>query len=176
MHFSNVDSNVCNKFQVALHHYQPIKCNVFWKWWWIWEKIVFCIWKLALSSNVIGLHVSVVVSMELNRKHYLWNISCIFDLHLKEKLINCSSYNHVKKKVGFVSYSSHNEKLNSSDYKLMYSDLCTIILEIIVLPLSISAAFKCLLYFELWTTQHLFNLILSSDIAFVFTTCLLSLA
>ena len=34
---------------------------------------MFYSWEFALSSNVIVLFVSVVVSVEINRKHYFWS-------------------------------------------------------------------------------------------------------
>ena len=34
---------------------------------------MFCNWKFALSNIVIMLFVSVVVSMEINRRHYFWS-------------------------------------------------------------------------------------------------------
>ena len=37
---------------------------------WLRWKIVFCRWEFALSNTVIVLSVSVVVSMEINRRHY----------------------------------------------------------------------------------------------------------
>ena len=40
--------------------------------WWLW-KIVFCSWGFALSSDVIVLFASVVVAMEINRRHYFWS-------------------------------------------------------------------------------------------------------
>ena len=40
------------------------------KWWWLRWKTVFCSWEFALSICVIVLFVSVVVSMEINRRHY----------------------------------------------------------------------------------------------------------
>ena len=39
-------------------------------WWWLRWKIVFCSWEFALSNSVIVLFVSIVVSMEINRRHY----------------------------------------------------------------------------------------------------------
>ena len=39
-------------------------------WWWLCWKIVFSSWEFALSNSVIGLFVSVVISMEINRRHY----------------------------------------------------------------------------------------------------------
>ena len=39
-------------------------------WWWLCWRIAFCSWEFALSNSVIVLFVSVVVSMETNRRHY----------------------------------------------------------------------------------------------------------
>jgi len=36
-------------------------------------KIVFCRWEFALSNSVIVLFVAVVVSMEVNERHYIWS-------------------------------------------------------------------------------------------------------
>ena len=40
------------------------------------EKIFFCSWEFALSRSVIVLFV--VVSMEINRRHYFWSNLCIY--------------------------------------------------------------------------------------------------
>ena len=37
------------------------------------EKIVFCRWEFALSNRVTVLFVAIVVSMEINKKHYFWS-------------------------------------------------------------------------------------------------------
>jgi len=42
-------------------------------WWWLCWKTAFCSWEFSLSTSVIVLFVSVVVSMETNRKHYFWS-------------------------------------------------------------------------------------------------------
>ena len=42
-------------------------------WWWLCWKVVFCSWEFALSSRVTELFVSVVLSMEINRRHYSWS-------------------------------------------------------------------------------------------------------
>ena len=39
-------------------------------WWWLYSKIVVCTWEFALSNSVIVLFVSIVVSMEINRRHH----------------------------------------------------------------------------------------------------------
>ena len=41
------------------------------------KKIALCSWEFALSNGVIALFISVVVSMEINRRHYFWS-----DLHV----------------------------------------------------------------------------------------------
>ena len=38
-------------------------------WWWLFWKLAFCSWKLALSNEVLGLSVFIVVSMEINRRY-----------------------------------------------------------------------------------------------------------
>ena len=43
------------------------------------EKIAFCSWEFALSNNVIVLFVSVVVSMEINRRNYFQKDLYIYD-------------------------------------------------------------------------------------------------
>lgn len=41
------------------------------QWCWIYPKIVFCSWNIALSNNIIIVPpVSVLVSMEINRRYY----------------------------------------------------------------------------------------------------------
>ena len=40
------------------------------KWWWLCWKTVFCSWEFALWNGVLVLLVSVVVSMEINRRHH----------------------------------------------------------------------------------------------------------
>jgi len=42
------------------------------------EKIVFCNWEFALSKSVFVLFVSIVVSMEINRRHYFLSNLCIW--------------------------------------------------------------------------------------------------
>ena len=42
-----------------------------WEWWLFWQ-ILFCTWEFALSNSVIVLFVDVVVSMEINRRHFFW--------------------------------------------------------------------------------------------------------
>ena len=39
--------------------------------------MMFCSWEFALSNNVIVLVATVVVSMEINRRHYFWSNPCI---------------------------------------------------------------------------------------------------
>ena len=43
------------------------------RWWWLCWKGVFCSWEFALSNSVIVLFVSIVVSMEINKRRYFWN-------------------------------------------------------------------------------------------------------
>jgi len=40
-------------------------------WWQLCWKIVFCSWEFALSNTVTAPFVAVVISMEINRRHYL---------------------------------------------------------------------------------------------------------
>ena len=40
------------------------------RWWWVCWKIVFCSGELALSDSVIVLFLSIVISMEINRRRY----------------------------------------------------------------------------------------------------------
>ena len=47
------------------------------KWWWLRCKTVFCSWEFVLSNSVIVLFASVVVSMEINTRHYFWRNLCI---------------------------------------------------------------------------------------------------
>ena len=42
------------------------------QWWWLYWKILFCSWEFALWNGVTVLFVLVVVSMEINRRHYFW--------------------------------------------------------------------------------------------------------
>ena len=37
---------------------------------------MFCSWESSLSNNVVVLSESVVVSMEINRRHYVWSTVC----------------------------------------------------------------------------------------------------
>jgi len=41
-------------------------------WWWLCCKIAFFSWEFALSNSVIVLFIPVVVSLEMNRRHYFW--------------------------------------------------------------------------------------------------------
>jgi len=45
-----------------------VKMHSYWRW--LYWKIVFCSWEFALSKSVIVLFVAIVVSMEINWKHY----------------------------------------------------------------------------------------------------------
>jgi len=47
-------------------------------WWWLCWRIAFCSWEFALSNSVIVLFVSVVVSMEIKRRHYFRSSLHIF--------------------------------------------------------------------------------------------------
>ena len=48
-------------------------------WWWLCWKIMFCSWECALSNSVILHFISVVVSVEINRRHYFQsNIHILF--------------------------------------------------------------------------------------------------
>jgi len=42
-------------------------------WWWLCWKMVFCTREFALPDSVIALFVSVVVSLEINRRHFFWS-------------------------------------------------------------------------------------------------------
>jgi len=47
---------------------------------WLHWNIVFCSWKLSVLCSVIVLFVSIVVSMEINRRHYFWsNLHIVHD-------------------------------------------------------------------------------------------------
>jgi len=49
--------------------------------WWLCWKIVFCSWVFPLWNCVIVFFVSVVLSMEINRKHYFWsNLHVLYEL------------------------------------------------------------------------------------------------
>ena len=41
------------------------------KWWWLYWEVVFYSWEFALPNSVTVLFVCAVVSMEINRRHYL---------------------------------------------------------------------------------------------------------
>ena len=43
-------------------------------WWWLCWKTAFCGWEFAISNSGIELFVSVVVSMEINSRHYFWDV------------------------------------------------------------------------------------------------------
>jgi hypothetical protein len=43
------------------------------QWWWLFGTIMFCSRKLALSNGVIVHPLSVVISVEINRRNYFWN-------------------------------------------------------------------------------------------------------
>ena len=45
--------------------------------WWLCWKIVFCSWEFDLSNSVIVLFGSVIVSMEINRRHYFQSDLCV---------------------------------------------------------------------------------------------------
>jgi len=47
--------------------------------WWLLLKIAFCNWEHPLSSSVTMLFVSVVVSVEVNRRHYFWSNLSVYD-------------------------------------------------------------------------------------------------
>ena len=57
--------------QVLVHHWWKYIANGGDCW-----KLVFCSWEFPLSNSVTVLFVSVVVSMEINRRHYFWNDLC----------------------------------------------------------------------------------------------------
>ena len=61
--------------QALVDHRQKCKAKL--------KKIVFCSWESALSNSVIVLFVSVVVSVEICRRHYFWSNLCILVLHKK---------------------------------------------------------------------------------------------
>jgi len=60
--------------QALVHHWWERTANGSGMHW----KIAFCSWEFTLWSNVIILFVSVVVCMEINRKHYFWS-----NLHIR---------------------------------------------------------------------------------------------
>ena len=58
-----------------------------WWWWWLYAKVVFCCWKPALYNKVIVLPVSVVVSIDIDRKHNFWSVT----IHEENALHNIRS-------------------------------------------------------------------------------------
>ena len=50
------------------------------QWWGLFEQI-FWSWKLAISNSVIVLRVSIVVSVEINVRHYWWGDPRIYHHH-----------------------------------------------------------------------------------------------
>ena len=77
-------------------------------------KIVFCSWEIALLNSVIVLFVSVVVSTEIDRRHYFWSNlrsiwmlgSSFFKLHSEETLDRQSVMTHWREHFIKVSQSS----------------------------------------------------------------------
>jgi len=80
VHFSSGDGIVKDK----LCSRQPCRFLQAWHscWWWLCWEIVFFIWECILPSSFIVLFVSVVVSMEIDRRHYfqreLYIIVCVY--------------------------------------------------------------------------------------------------
>ena len=56
----------------------------------IYWEIVFSSWECALSNNVIVLFVPVVVSMEIDTRHYFWSNLCMFCLNSTAKYYSTS--------------------------------------------------------------------------------------
>ena len=59
------------------------------KQWWLCWKIMLCSWEFGLQNSVTVLFVSVVVSMEISRRHYFWR-------DLMERCGLCSSCSNSK--------------------------------------------------------------------------------
>jgi len=57
--------------QALVHHWKKCRANDG-----DYAQKQFCSWESALSNNVIVLFVSVVVSMEINRRRYFWSHPC----------------------------------------------------------------------------------------------------
>lgn len=60
------------------------------------SKIAFCSWWVALWNSVIAFFLSIIVSIEIYRRHYFWNnqnTSCIRFLHYSE-LVGFSIWYH----------------------------------------------------------------------------------
>ena len=70
------DETKCGVWLLELH---TGSCSslvkIFNQWWTQCSKIVNSYWKLALPHSVFRLPVSVVVSVEINRMFYFWNVS-----------------------------------------------------------------------------------------------------
>lgn len=86
MHFS-VATEICITSHVpgvAMLSNQTNNCTLKMHslWCWLWEKMVFGGWKLALSNSVNVFPVSVIVSIEINRSHYFQSIP-----HIKGQLL-----------------------------------------------------------------------------------------
>ena len=64
---SAADLEECS-MQALVHHWWKCIANGGDCW-----KIVFCSWEFALSNSVVVLFVSVVFSMEINKRHYFWS-------------------------------------------------------------------------------------------------------
>ena len=60
----------CRFLQVQHAGSFPLLVKMHRYWWWLCWKIVFCSWEFSLPSSVIVLFLSVVDSMEINRRHY----------------------------------------------------------------------------------------------------------
>jgi len=57
--------------------------------------LFFCGWEFDLSNNVIEIFLSVVVSMEMNVRHYFWSNLCIYTAEILCLLILTSNHDPV---------------------------------------------------------------------------------